>query len=128
MPWLGRQCSTTVSPGFIVVTPGPISITCADASWPRRCGRNLSGPLAAAISLSWAPHIVNRDLYQDLADAERLGQLDLVDDKRLARLHQDRRLRCLDLHRDCLFEIDEFVVAGIAEMVIQPDPFRRMQN
>ena len=40
-------------------------------------------------------------LDQDLADAERLRQRDLVDDKRLARLREDRRLRCLDLHRYC---------------------------
>ena len=57
MPRLGRQCSTTVSLGLTVVTPGPVSITVADASCPNRCGRNLSGPFAAAISFSCAPQI-----------------------------------------------------------------------
>ena len=80
--------------------PGRSRRTVAEASCPSRCGRNLSGPLAASISLICAPQIVVcRTLHQHLADVERVGQVDLVDDQRLARLREDRGLGCLDLHR-----------------------------
>src|SRR5580704_7499331 len=129
MPWLGRQCSTTVSPGFTVVTPRPISTTCAEASWPSRCGRNLSGPLAAAISLSWAPQIVEKSTLTSTwptpsasgsaISSTTSGSRDCV------RIAAFAVLTCM---RKNLFEINEFVVASIAEMVIEPDPFRRMQD
>src|SRR5271156_5540092 len=51
MPLPGRQCITTVSPALQLLTPGPVSITVASASWPSRWGRNLSGPLTESISL-----------------------------------------------------------------------------
>ena len=69
-----------------------------------------------------------KHLDQHLADAERVRQRDLIDHERLARLRQNRSFRRLHLHARSLFEIDEFVIAGISEMVIEPNPFRRMQN
>src|ERR1700722_14043470 len=129
MPWLGRQCSTTVSPGFTVVTPRPISITCADASWPSRCGRNLSGPLAAAISLSWAPQIVEYSTLTRTWPTPSVSGSAISSttsgSRDCARIAAFAVLTCMLKN---LFEIDEFVVAGIAEMVIEPDPFRRMQE
>src|SRR5580692_2027058 len=129
MPWLGRQCSTTVSPGFTVVTPRPISITCADASWPSRCGRNLSGPLAAAISLSWAPQIVEYSTLTKTWPTPSVSGSAISSttsgSRDCARIAAFAVLTCMLKN---LFEIDEFVVAGIAEMVIEPDPFRRMQE
>src|SRR2546427_8971626 len=52
-----RQWQMTRSPGLTEVTPSPHSTTVAVASWPRRWGRNLSGPLAPSISLSCAPQM-----------------------------------------------------------------------
>ena len=39
-----------------------------------------------------------QDLHQHLADVERLGKFDLVDDQRLARLGEDGGLGCPDFH------------------------------
>src|SRR6516165_6126282 len=123
MPWLGRQCRTTVSPGLTVVTPGPISITRAEASWPSRCGRNLSGPLTASISLICAPHIeVNSTFTSTWPASSASGS---VISSRTSGLRDSARIAAL-LFMICmygpLFEIDEFVVAGVAEVIEQPDP------
>src|ERR1700734_749834 len=129
MPWLGRQCSTTVSPGFTVVTPRPISTTCAEASWPSRCGRNLSGPLAGAISLSCAPQIVEYSTLTRTWPTPSVSGSTIWSttsgSRDCTRIAAFAVLTCI---RKDLFEIDEFVVAGIAEMVIEPDPFRRVQD
>jgi len=69
------------------------------------------------------------DPDQNLPVLEAVGQGDLVDHQRLARLDQDRRLRGLHIHDvSRLFEIDEFVVAAIAELFIEPDPLRGVQD
>src|SRR5215469_14869201 len=129
MPWLGRQCSTTVSPGLTVVTPRPLSITCAEASWPRRCGRNLSGPLAAAISLSCAPQIVEYStLTSTWPTPSASGSVissTTSGSRDCARIAAFVVLTCIAKN---LFEIDELVIAGIAEVIVQPDPLRRMQD
>src|SRR3984957_15332193 len=129
MPWLGRQCSTTVSPGFTVVTPRPTSTTRADASWPSRCGRNLSGPLAAAISLSWAPQIVGKSTltktWPNPSVSGSASSSTTSASRDCSRIAAFAVLTCMLKN---LFEIDELVVAGIAEMVIEPDSFRRMQE
>src|SRR5215469_865424 len=130
MPWLGRQCSTTVSPGFTLVTPGPISITRAEASWPSRCGRNLSGPLTASISLIWAPQmVVWSTLTSTCPTSSASGNVissttsGLRDSARTA-----ARAVLISIGdftpaaRTRLFEVDELVVARIAEMLVQPDP------
>ena len=84
-------------PAAHVSRPARSRRTIADASCPSRCGRNLSGPFAASISLICAPQIVVcSTLHQHLAGLERVGQQDLVDDQRRARLRQDRRLGGLD--------------------------------
>ena len=39
MPAPGRQCSTTLSRGLTYLTPGPISSTLPNPSWPSKWGR-----------------------------------------------------------------------------------------
>src|SRR5579863_3474439 len=129
MPLLGRQCSTTVSSGFTVVTPGPISTTSAAASWPRRCGRNLSGPLAASISLICAPQIVVYSTRTSTCPASSASGMAISsttsgrrDSTRIAARLFDT---CITVS---LFEINEFVIAGIAEMIVEPDPRGRVEE
>src|SRR5262245_4833507 len=129
MPRLGRQCSTTVSPGSIFETPGPISRTFAEASWPSKCGRNLSGPLAAAISFSCAPQIV---VYSTLTRTCPTSSVSgscisstISGSRDLARIAALVFLTCIV--RGSL-EIDELIVAGIAEVIVEPDPLRSMQD
>src|ERR1700690_3917998 len=129
MPRLGRQCSTTVSPSFTVVTPGPISRTRAEASWPRRCGRNLSGPLAAAISLSWAPQIVEYStLTSTWPTPSASGNAVSSTTSGCRDCTKIAAFAVLTCITRSLFEIDEFAIAGIAEVVIEPNPFRRGQT
>src|SRR2546428_8201304 len=123
MPWLGRQCRTTVSSGLTAETPGPTSITTADASCPSRCGRNLSGPLTASISLICAPQIeVNSTFTNTCPASSASGNVissttsGLRDSARIA------ALACLICMRCQLFEIDEFVIASVAEVIEQPNP------
>src|SRR3989338_7327097 len=55
-PFPFLQCKTTWSHSFTLVTPGPTPSTTQLPSCPRRCGRNLSGPLTPSISLICEPH------------------------------------------------------------------------
>ena len=84
MPWLGRQCSTTVSPGLTVVTPGPISSTLRRGFVAEQMRQEFVGPFGGGdlVELRAADRGVEH-LDQHLADAERLRQRDFVDDKRL---------------------------------------------
>src|SRR5689334_7598703 len=130
MPLPGRQCMTTVSPGLQETTPGPVSTTVASAACPNRCGRNLSAPLTASISLICAPQIPDVCTWTSTWPCSRVsGRLisstisGLPDSTRIAAfavLISMRPARSL--------EIDEFVVAGVAELFVQPDPFRGMQD
>src|SRR5215472_4666056 len=125
MPVLGRQCSTTVSPGFTVVTPGPISTTSAEASCPSRCGRNLSGPLSASISLICAPQIVVYSTRTSTCPASRASGISI------SSITNGRRDSARIAARTpffsiivSLFEVDEFVVARISEVIVEPYPRR----
>ena len=119
MPRLGRQCSTTVSPGFTLRDAGAdLDHASPTPRGPAGAAGTCPAPLTASISLICAPQIdVCRILTSTWPDVERVRKADVVDDQRLARLHEDRRLCCLDcIGRARSFEIDEFVVAGIAEV------------
>ena len=60
-----------------------------------------------------------QNLDQHLADIERVGKRDFVDNERLAGFRQDRRFGFFDFHAAApLFEINEFVVAGIAKLPV----------
>src|SRR5580698_2950134 len=127
MPRLGRQCITTVSPALTWVTPGPVSTTCPDASWPSRCGRNLSGPLTAAISLICAPQIdvwkiLTRTWPASSVSGNSISSMisGLRDSTRMAALAD---FTCIG---PSSLEVDEFVIAGIAEVVVEPDPRRHV--
>src|ERR1051325_8767573 len=130
MPWLGRQWSTTVSAGLTLVTPGPISSTRAEASCPSRCGRNLSGPLTASISLIWAPQIVVcSTLTSTWPTSSASGSAISSTTSGLrdsARIAARAVLTCIGMCS--LFEIDELVVARIAEVLVEPDPGRGVEE
>src|SRR5437588_477435 len=112
MPWLGRQCRTTVSPGLTVVTPGPTSMTRAEASCPSRCGKKLSGPLTASISLICAPQIELNSTFTSTCPASSASGS--VISSRTSGLRDSARMAAL-VFLICicgpLLEIDEFVVA-----------------
>src|SRR5262249_33992610 len=123
MPWLGRPGRTPGSPPFTLVTPGPISSTCADASCPSRWGRNLSGPLAAAISLSCAPQIeVCSTLTRTWPTPSSSGK---VISSTISGLRDSARIAAfavLIFMTSTSFEEDEAVVAGVAPILVEPRP------
>src|SRR5690242_13546900 len=71
-----------------------------------------------------------KHLHQHLPDVESVWKSDLVNEQRFSRFRQDGRLRLFYLHLPTppLLEINEFVVTGIAEVVIQPDPLRSVKQ
>src|ERR1700728_4448556 len=67
------------------------------------------------------------DSDQDLP-ALKCWNFHVVQDERRPQLLKDR---CLHLHREVfcrLFEIDEFVIAGVPEVLIEPNPFRAVEK
>ena len=90
MPWLGRQCSTTVSPGLHVRYARPGLDARGRGLVPEQMRQELVGALYGLdlVDLRAADRRV-QDLHQHLADVERIGQRDLVDDQRLARLRRE---------------------------------------
>ena len=68
------------------------------------------------------------DLDQNVPDIERFGQIDssMINGSRdLARTAAFDFLICI-VRRS--LEIDELVVAGVSKVVVEPDPFRRVQD
>ncbi len=132
MPRLGRQCRTTVSPGFTLVTPGPVSITVRGGLMAEQMRQELVRPLGRRdlVDLRAADRGVEH-LDQHLADTELVGQ-------RRSRRRSAARATCARIAALAVltfmridrasFEVDEFVVAGVAEVLVEPDPFRRVKE
>src|SRR6516165_5495290 len=104
----------------MLVTPGPMSSTTPPPSWPSRWGRNLSGPFAPSISLSCAPQMpvwwICTSTWPHSSGGTSIwsntsGERSV---SRMAAFIFIGGLRSL--------EVDEFVVAGVAEVAVEPDP------
>src|SRR4051812_47469848 len=124
MPRPFLQCNTTLSPGSAWRTPGPHSSTTPEPSWPRRCGRNLSSPLAPSISPSCEPQTPLAWISTSTCPASSFSGSAIssitsgfFNSTRIAARVFDGRLMS--------FEVNEGMVAGIAGLAEPPFPFRR---
>src|SRR6266850_232593 len=124
MPRPLRQCSTTMSPGETCRTPGPISRTSPEPSCPRRCGRNLSSPLAPSISPSCEPQMpLQRTRTSTCPGSSRSGKLisPMTSGwRRSVRI----AARVVFGRAIALFEINERVVAAVPGLLEPPGPLR----
>src|SRR6266850_1987180 len=122
MPRPLRQCRTTLSPGETCCTPGPISSTSPEPSCPRRCGRNLSSPLAPSISPSCEPQMpVQRTRTSTCPGSRRSGKLisPMTSGwRRSVRI----AARVVFGRAIALFEINERVVPAVPGLLEPPGP------
>ena len=67
-------------------------------------------------------------LHEHLSGQQLLWEPYLVNHEWLSAVFEDCRLELFLLHLDPLLEVDELVVAGVAEVLVEPDPFALIQE